>query len=94
MTAYADDAEFLAALRLIIDAWCERRCLRALSYALPGFFALNGMTDGWGELREALGRVRSLAREELPADEVEIIADLIAAIDRAICGGRTSHAAS
>lgn len=53
-------------------------------HILPGFFAFNGLTDGWGELREALGRVRAFARDELTSAELETVSDLIAGADRAL----------
>lgn len=87
MTRYADNGEFLAALRRLIDGWCDRRCFKALSQVLPGFLAFNGMTDGWAELQQALVKVRGLARGELSDDEMETVTGLITATDEAI-GGR------
>jgi len=84
MTRYASNIEFMRALRQLIDRWCDRHCLKALVYILPDFFAFNGLTDGWGELRGALVRVRGQAREELTDEELEIVADMIAAVDHAI----------
>lgn len=84
MRTYANNADLLAQLRSLIDSWCQRQCLKALMHVLPGFFAFNGLTDGWGELREALSRVRAFARNELTSAELETISDLIAAADRAL----------
>jgi len=56
-------------LRQLADGWCERRALRALSQFLPGYFALNGLTDGWGELESALKDVLVFAKDELTDEE-------------------------
>jgi hypothetical protein len=82
--SYRDNREFLAAYQKLLDGWCERRCFKALLYALPGFFAFNGMTDGWGELGNALRRVRGLAADELTPSEIESIGDLLVCVDRVL----------
>ena len=84
MTKTDSGPEFLALLRRLIDAWCDRRCLKALSRILPAYLSFNGFTDGWGALREALRNVRAFARDELTDQEVEGVANLIAAADRII----------
>ena len=56
-------------LRRLADGWCERRALRALSQFLPGYFAMNGLPDGWGELETALKGVLVFAKDELTEDE-------------------------
>ena len=78
----------MATLRQLIEAWCDRRCLRALLEILPGYFAFNSLTDGWAELREALVRVRSQSRQELTDEELEKVRDLIAAADHVMIGHR------
>ena len=56
-------------LRQLADRWCERRALRALSQFLPGYFALDGLTDGWGDLEIALKDVLVFAKDEITEDE-------------------------
>ena len=84
MTGTDGGPDFLASLRRLIDAWCDRRCLKALSRILPAYLSFNGLTDGRGELRDALRNVRAFARDELTDQEVAGVADLIAATDRVI----------
>ena len=79
---YQSNADFLASLRDLIDAWCDRRCLKALLRVLPGYLGFNGMNDGWDELRNALMQTRSFAREELTDEELTTLSDMIATIDR------------
>jgi len=56
-------------LKKLADAWCERRALRALHQFLPGYFALNGLTDGWAQLETALRDVLVFAKDELTEEE-------------------------
>jgi hypothetical protein len=92
--SYQNNREFLAAYRGLLDCWCARRCFKALLYALPGFFAFNGMTDGWGEVRYALRRVRGLVSEELTAGEIDTIGDLLACVDSLLERGNRHHGSS
>lgn len=56
-------------LKKLADGWCERRALRALHQFLPGYFALNGLTDGWAQLETALKDVLVFAKDELTDEE-------------------------
>jgi hypothetical protein len=78
---FASNAEFIAALEGLIDTWCDRRALKTLAYVLPAYKALNGMTDGWGELLIALKNVRGLCRDELSDPELDLVGDLVRAAD-------------
>ncbi len=84
MTSKADNTanEFWAALRSLVDVWCERRCLPALSRILPSYLSFNGMTDGWGELHIALKNIIALHRDELTREELNVVEDLKRATDR------------
>jgi len=82
MTEFASNAEFLAAIRKLIDEWCDRRSLKPLAFVLPAYLGFNGLGDGWGELRIALNAVRSLGHEAIPPHEFQIVIDLLSAIDR------------
>jgi hypothetical protein len=81
---FADNTEFLAALRGLIEAWCDRRCLGTLSTILPGYLGLNGLTDGWAGLYDALRNVRAFSRDNLPQQEMEMVDRLIRAAERVV----------
>ena len=86
MAEIATSAEFFSTLRCLIDAWCGRRCLKALSRILPAFLGFNGLTDGWRDLYDALRNVRAFAKDELTESEMETVSSLIAAASRVIYG--------
>ena len=67
----------------LVDAWCERRELRALSYVLPAWTANNGLTDGWTLLRNDLKHAYVMCTE-LPRDERDKLKQAFIAIDAAI----------
>ncbi len=81
---YQTSDEFFAALRSLIDGWCDRRALPVLAAILPAFVSFNGMTDSWGELLFALKNVTAFHRERLTASEQETVADLRRAAERAL----------
>lgn len=84
MTTFGSNDAFFAALLTLVERWCDRRCLKALSHILGPYLAFNGLTDGWVDLRVALQDVRALARTELLADELEELNDLIRAAEQVI----------
>jgi len=61
--------EFTSALKKLADGWCERRALKALHHFLPGYFALNGLTDGYAALETALKDVLVFAKSEVTEEE-------------------------
>jgi hypothetical protein len=71
-------------LRQLADGWCGRRALRALSQFLPGYFALNGLTDGWGELETALKDVLVFAKDEITEDEKQEVKRIMILVQAAI----------
>ncbi len=71
-------------LRQLADGWCERRALRALGQFLPGYFALNGLTDGWGQLETALKDVLVFAKDEITEEEKKEVKRIMIAIQKAI----------
>ena len=71
-------------LRQLADGWCERRALRALHQFLPGYFGLNGLTDGWGELETALKDVLVLAQDEITEEEKKEVKRIMILIQAAI----------
>lgn len=65
----------------LINDWCSRRELRALSDLLPAWLANNGLTDGWHELRNALRTTLANGRDSLPEAEQAALRDAERAID-------------
>jgi hypothetical protein len=86
MTEITSSDEFLRILRQLIGAWCDRRCLTALSPILPAYLGFNGLTDSWAELLSALRNVRAFAKDELTELEMETVGSLVAAATKAIYG--------
>ena len=82
---YASNDAFFRDLRLLVEAWCDRRCLHALADVLPAFTSFNGMTDGWGELTVAL-KAASLSKDALTKHEREMVAQLRRAAENAVHG--------
>lgn len=73
--------ELLGALEKLVDAWCDRRCLRALRAILPAFPMNSKWTDSWSELLVAMQNVRTFAREELSATEKQRLDECIFSVD-------------
>ena len=84
MRDFRSDDEFLAALRAFIDKLCDERRYDALARVLPGYLAFNGMTDGWGELRNALKSTRTLGHEAFNGADWAVLNELIHATDHAL----------
>lgn len=80
---YASSDDFFRDLGLLIDAWCDRRCLHALADVLPAFTSFNGLTDGWGELTAAL-KAASLSKDALTGHERQMVAQLRRAAEDAV----------
>lgn len=75
--------ELHSELPRLIEGWCERRALRALRCALP-YWLHNGLTDGLAELRKALGDAKGLARDELTAEEHDVVSEMISTLECAL----------
>ena len=84
MTAFGSNEEFFAALRALIDRWCDQRRLRPLARLLPGYLAFNGLTDGWSELHAALLSTRSLGPDGFLNSDWKILGDLVSAAEKAL----------
>jgi hypothetical protein len=65
------DFDLLVEVSGLIDAWCDRRELRALARLLPAWLVNNGLTDDWRDALEALSAIR--ADDRLPYDEAFVI---------------------
>ena len=76
--------EFLHDLKKLTDGWCERRALRPLRHFLPGYFALNGLTDGFATLETALKDVLVFAKDEITEEEKKEAKRLMILIQKAI----------
>ena len=61
--------DFVSALRLLLDQWCDQRRYRHLAAVLPSFVTFNGLTDGWEELNSSLKAAVGLGAEGMPDDE-------------------------
>ena len=75
-------------IRQLINAWCDRRCLRALRAILSGYPMTTPLNDGWGELLRSLLDVRAFARDELTQVERALIDRCIATIERVMPASR------
>jgi len=80
---YTSGEDFFRDLGLLIEAWCDRRCLHALADVLPAFTSFNGLTDGWGELTAALNAA-FLSKDALTGHEREMVARLRRAAEDAV----------
>jgi len=79
-----DNRQLFSNIQRLIEAWCDRRRLRALRNILRGYPLVSPLGDGWGELLIALQDVRALARDELTAEELKVLEDCIRAVDTAV----------
>jgi len=68
----------------LVDSWCERRCLKALRWVLPGWPLTSGLTDDWASLLDALRNVRAFARDELTEVEQGSVDELASAVERIV----------
>jgi hypothetical protein len=76
-----DNEEFCRIVNELIDQWCERRELKALSILLPAWPLGMGLTDDWERVRHALRHARAMVGSALPESERQQINQLIAALD-------------
>jgi len=78
------DNDVLTDVSRLIDAWCDRRELRALARLLPAWLDNNGLTEGWSDVLDALRTIR--ADGGLPDDEAFRVERCIVAVERAVYG--------
>jgi hypothetical protein len=81
---FASNEEYFAALRALIERWCDQRKLGALSRLLPGYLSLNGLTDGWANLYESLKSTRGLGYEAFSAADWDLLNELIRGAEKAV----------
>jgi hypothetical protein len=80
----ASNEEYYAALRAMIERWCDQRMLGALSRLLPGYLSLNGLTDGWANLYEALKMTRGLGYESFTRADWDLLNELIRGAEKRV----------
>ncbi len=66
----------------LIERWCDRREYRALETVLPAWCATNRLSDGLGELRDAVRSTYAVCGY-LPNEEREELKDLAARFEAA-----------
>ena len=77
------DADYVnQQIEALVNKWCDRRELAALATLLPAWVHNYGLTDGWADLRDALGRVRD--HQQLPKAERDLLKKLWIQVDVAI----------
>jgi hypothetical protein len=81
MAVFGSNEEYFAALRVMIERWCDERRLVVLVRILPGYLAFNGLTDGWHELIDALKSTRGLGADAFSPAEWDTLNDLIHAAE-------------
>jgi hypothetical protein len=74
--------EFSQIMNSLADRFCERRAYACLFRFLPAYYALNGLTDGWDDCRNALANTRSFCHDDLKKDEMNDINTALNIIDR------------
>jgi hypothetical protein len=71
-------------LKMLADGWCERRALAPLHHFLPGYFALNGLTDGFAALESALKDVLAFAKNEITPEEKKEVQRILVLVQQAV----------
>ncbi len=77
-------AKIIEDVERLVSGWCDRRSLRALRAILSGWPLTSGLTDDWGNLLDALEKVRAFARDELTENEARVVDDLIHEVQRVV----------
>ncbi len=84
MKDFKSHDEYLSELQTLIERWCDERSLKPLSRLLPGYMALNGLTDGWATLLDALKSTRALGADSFKQADWDSLNDLIHATDHIV----------
>ena len=83
---FIDSAELFNAIQTLVEGWCDRRCLNALSRILRGYPLSSPLGDGWGNLLLALQDVRAFAQSELTDADRTVVDECIRAVDSVVHG--------
>jgi hypothetical protein len=81
---FTDNADLFNAIQTLVEGWCDRRCLTALSRILRGYPLTSPFTDGWGDLLVALQDVRAFAQNELTDADRTAVDECIRAVDSVV----------
>jgi hypothetical protein len=84
LSQFTSNEQLLSAVQRLVEAWCDRRCLGALRHILAGYPLTSPLTDGWGELYDALRNVRSFSRDELAHVEMDAVNELITEVGKIV----------
>jgi len=76
--------ELFATLDRLVDGWCDRRALRPLRIILRVYPMSSPLTDGWGDLRNALRDLRCLRDPEISDAEAAAVDDALRVVERAL----------
>jgi hypothetical protein len=79
-----NNRQLFSNIQRLVEAWFDRRCLRALRDVLREYPLVSPLGDGWGELFLALQDERAFAGDGLTAEEQESLEDCIRAVDGAV----------
>ncbi len=71
-------------MKVLLNAWCDRRCFRALRFILQGWPMPMGLTDDVNNLLTALKHVRSMARDELTEKELYQVDAIVIQVEKAL----------
>lgn len=77
-----NNEDFYQAIEGLINAWCDRRNLKALRFILNSWPFVSGLTDEWEALSESLKSIRSFCKKEITEDELDIVNTLSAEVDK------------
>ncbi len=61
----------------LIERWCDTRKLEPLRRLLNGKASINGLTDGWEDLRQELKTIRARYGRELEKNEFDTLVDTL-----------------
>lgn len=64
-------------LKVLIEAWCDRRAVKPLASILPPYVAFNGQEDSWRGILKALIDIQSSDTGEFPKGENDTVKELI-----------------
>ena len=84
MTTVQDARELHRILDSLVNAWCDRRLLKALATLLPAYSMPMGLSDDWARLYESLRSTRASCRDELPTMELEQVDAAISFVNQTL----------
>jgi hypothetical protein len=76
--------DLFKAIDNLVNAWCDRRCLKALRSVLQGWPLVSGLSDDWANLYEALRQVCALAKDELTKAEIDDLDTVINTVGKVV----------